>query len=116
MQGGRRAIDRKSELLAHDGDGEISALYAAQDMGHEVTGLECCRVAPVGHLVVRGAINVIEYWTGQPSLGQTSEIMKVVTVTQMHAGSQPNPSVGGFTKISRRGDLTTTTKLTGEST
>jgi len=29
LQGGRRAIDRQSELLAHDGDGEINFLYIA---------------------------------------------------------------------------------------
>jgi hypothetical protein len=88
LQGGRRAIDRQSELLAHDGDGEINVLYAAQDAGHEVTALEALRVTPVSHLVVAGAVDVVEYWTGHPSLGQTPEIMKIVTVAQVHACSQ----------------------------
>src|SRR5213078_1958902 len=54
LQGGRRAIDRQSELLAHDGDGEINFLYIAQDVGHEVTALEGLRVAPVGRFVLGG--------------------------------------------------------------
>ena len=77
---------------------EINFLYTAQDVGHEVTGLECFRVASVGHLVVRGAVDVIEYWTGQPSLGQPPEIVKVMTVAQTHACSHFNPIVGTFTK------------------
>src|SRR5215471_13094495 len=89
LQGGRRAIDRQRKLLAQDGDGEIDVFYAAQDVGHEVAGLEGLRVAPVGHLVVRRAVDVIEYRSGQPSFGQTAEIMKVMTVMQMHARSQP---------------------------
>jgi hypothetical protein len=89
LQGGSRAIDRKSELLAHDGDGEIDFLYTAQDVGHEVTGLEGLRVAPVGRFVFGRAVDVIEDWAGQPSLGETSEIMKVVTLAQMHACSDP---------------------------
>src|SRR5580704_15839687 len=89
LQGGRRAIDRQSELLAHDGDGEVNVCYAAQDAGHEVTALEALRVTPVGHLVVGGAVDVVEYRTGHPSPGETPEIMKVVTVPQMHACLQP---------------------------
>jgi hypothetical protein len=69
-------------------DGEINVLYAAQDAGHEVTALEALRVTPVSHLVVAGAVDVVEYWTGHPSLGQTPEIMKIVTVAQVHACSQ----------------------------
>jgi hypothetical protein len=42
----------------------------------------------VSHLVVAGAVDVVEYWTGHPSLGQTPEIMKIVTVAQVHACSQ----------------------------
>src|SRR6516225_12161531 len=48
LQGGWRAIDRQSELLAHDGDGEINVRHAAQDVGHEITGLESFCVALVG--------------------------------------------------------------------
>jgi hypothetical protein len=85
LQGGGRAIDRQSKLLAHDGDREINVLYAAQDAGYEVTAFEGFRVTSVCHLVIGGAVDVIEYWSGQPSLGETPEIMKVVTVMQMHA-------------------------------
>src|SRR5262249_9319493 len=68
-----------------------------------------------GHLVVGGAVDVIEYWTGQPSPGQTPEIMKVVTVAQMHACSRPIDS--GVQQISRRRGLTAqpTTDVVGES-
>lgn len=78
LQGGRRTINRQSELLAQDVDGEINRFHAAQNVGHEVTALEGCRVAPVRHLVVCGTVDVIEYRGGQPSLGQAPEIMKVV--------------------------------------
>src|SRR5262245_24174107 len=84
LQGGGRAIDRQSKLLAHHGDGEINVLYAAQDAGYEVTALEGFRITPVSHLIIGGAVDVIEYWSGQPSLGEAQEIMKVVTIVQMH--------------------------------
>jgi hypothetical protein len=71
LQGGRRTIDRQCKLLAHDGDGEINVLYAAQDAGYEVTALESFRITPVSHLVIGGAVDVIEYWSGQPSLGDS---------------------------------------------
>ena len=64
---------------------EINFLYTAQDVGHEVTALKGLRVTPVGRFVLGGAVDVIEYWSGQPSLGETPEIMKVVTIVQMHA-------------------------------
>ena len=95
LQGGGRAIDRQSKLLAHDGNREINVLYAAQDAGYEVTALEGFRITPVCHLVIGGAIDVIEYWSGQPSLGETPEIMKVVTVMQMHARTPQSIQVGG---------------------
>jgi hypothetical protein len=88
LQGGGRAIDRQSKLLAHDGDGEINVLYAAQDAGYEVTALEGFRITPVSHLVIGGAVDVIEYWSGQPSLGETPEIMKVVTICADACGAR----------------------------
>jgi hypothetical protein len=100
LQGGRRAINRQSELLAHDSDGEIDVLYAAQDAGHEVAALEGFRVAPVGYLVVRGTIDIIEYWAGQPSPGQTPEIMKVVTIAQIHASSHSIQRTSRYAKAS----------------
>ena len=103
LQGGRRAIDRQGKLLAHDGDGEINGLDAAQDVGYEVTALEGLRIAPVGHLVVGGTVDVIEDRSGQPSLGEPPEIMKVVTIVQMHAARTP---CGRIDQISRRRDLT----------
>lgn len=84
LQGSGRAIDRQCELLSHDGDREVNVLYAAQHVGHEVTSLETFRVTLVRYLVVSGSVNVVEYWTGQPSLGQTTKIMKIVTVAQLH--------------------------------
>jgi hypothetical protein len=61
------------------------------------------RITPVSHLVIGGAVDVIEYWSGQPSLGETPEIMKVVTIVQMHAARSP---CGRLDQISRRRDLT----------
>jgi len=78
---------------------EINFLYTAQDVGHEVTALKGFRVTPVSRFVLGGAVDVIEYWTGQPSLSQLPEIMKVVTVAQAHACSHPNRlKWEGFTK------------------
>src|SRR5262245_31830530 len=102
LQGGRGAIDRQRELLAHHSDGEINVFHAAQDVGHEIAALEAFCVTPVGHLVVGGAVDVIEYWTGQPSPGQTPEIMKVVAVAQMHACSPPNRFKCSATLASQR--------------
>ena len=64
--------------------------------------LEGFRITPVCYLVIGGTVDVIEYWSGQPSLGETPEIMKVVTIVQMHARAH---RVGGFTK-SRVAELT----------
>jgi hypothetical protein len=61
LQGGRRAVHGQRELLAHDGDGEINALDAAQDVRHEIAALEGLRVPPKGRLVVCAAVDVIEY-------------------------------------------------------
>jgi hypothetical protein len=85
LQRSRRAEDWQGKLLAHDLDGEINCLYSSQDVWHEVTALKSRRIAQVGHLVVGGAIYVVEYWAGQPSLGQTPKIMKVVTIAQTHS-------------------------------
>ena len=75
--------------------------------GYEVTALEGFRITPVSHLVIGGAVNVIEYWSEQPSLGQTPEIMKVVTVVQMHARAHSNQfKCGRLHQISRRRELT----------
>ena len=106
LQGGRRTIDRQSKLLAHDGDGEINVLYAAQDAGYEVTALERFRITPVSHFVIGGAVDVIEYWSGQPSLGETPEIMKVVTVVQMHARTPQSIQVWEGSQILGHRDLT----------
>ena len=106
LQGGGGAIDRQSKLLAHDGDGEINVLYAAQDAGYEVTALERFRITPVSHFVIGGAVDVIEYWSGQPSLGETPEIMKVVTVVQMHARTPQSIQVWEGSQILGHRDLT----------
>jgi hypothetical protein len=97
LQGGRGAIDGQGELLAHDGDGEIYVSYATQDTRNEITALEGFRVALVSDLVVGSAVYVIEYWTGQPPLGQTLEIMKVVAIAQAHRAetSQQSPGLAG---------------------
>src|SRR5262245_36598862 len=105
LQGGGRAIDRQSKPLAHDGDGEINVLHAAQDAGYEVTALEGFRITPVSHLIIGGAVDVIEYWSGKPTLGKTTEIIKDVTIVQMHAARAP---CGRLDQISRRRDFTAT--------
>ena len=114
LQSGRRAIDRQSKLLAHDGDGEINVLYAAQDAGYEVTALEGFCITPVSHLVIGGAVDVIEYWSGQPSLGETPEIMKVVTVMQTHARTPQSIQV--WEGSPNLGSQSLTAKSVGEST
>jgi ABC-type uncharacterized transport system substrate-binding protein len=53
----------------------INVLYAAQDAGYEVTALEGFRITPVSHLVIGGAVDVIEYWSGQPSFGVRREFV-----------------------------------------
>jgi hypothetical protein len=111
-ESGGRAIDRQRKLLAHHGDREINVLYAAQDAGYEVTALESFRITPVRHLVIGGAVDVIEYWSGQPSLGETPEIMKVVTIVQMHERAH---RVGGFTNLPLQSPQPTTEPV-GEST
>src|SRR2546425_1087704 len=80
LQGGRRAIDRQGELLAHNGGREINSLDTPQYVGHEIAVLEACRIAPVGHLVVGRAIYIVENRARQPSSRQSPEIMKVVAV------------------------------------
>jgi hypothetical protein len=45
------------------------------------------------YLVVGSAVDVIEYWTREPSLGQMPKIMKVVTVAQ-HSCLHPELNQG----------------------
>src|SRR6267142_811893 len=73
LQRGGRTIERHGELLTHDGYGHVGGFHAAQDIGHQVTALEARGVLAIGHFVVSRAIDVIEDWTGQPSLGQPPE-------------------------------------------
>jgi hypothetical protein len=92
---------------------EINFLYTAQDVGHEVTALKGLRVTPVGRFVLGGAVDVIEYWTGQPSLSQLPEIMKVVTVAQARCVLSPQSTqVGRLHQIACRKDLSAS-PLTG---
>src|SRR6516162_3212747 len=64
-----------------------------RDAGYKIAAFEGFCVAPVGRLIVRGAVDIIEDRTGQSLLGQTPKIMKVMTIAQNHACSRANPSV-----------------------
>lgn len=61
--------------------------HAAQDVRDEVEGLEGGGIAPVGSLVLGGAVDIVEYGTRQLLLGQQTEIVEVVAVRDMHPGT-----------------------------
>ena len=84
LQSGRGAIDWQSQLLAHYCNGEIDTPYAAQNVGNQVTTLEALRVPLMSYFIVSGTVDVIEYRSRQPSMGQTPKVMKVVTIAQSH--------------------------------
>ena len=57
-------------------------LDATQDVRNQITAFEALRVTLMRYLIVGSTIDVIEYRTGQPPLGQMPKIVKVVTVAQ----------------------------------
>ena len=89
LQSGRGAIDWQSQPLAHYCNGEIDILYAAQNVGNQVTTLEAFRVPLMSYFIVSGTVDVIEYRSRQPSLGQKPKVMKVVTIAQSHGTARP---------------------------
>src|SRR5205085_1907404 len=84
LQGGRRAVERQREPLAHDIDREIDFLHAAEHVGQEVAMLEARAVAAMGRLIVGRAIDIVEDRTGQSAACQPSEIVEVMTLCQAH--------------------------------
>ena len=84
LQRGRGAIERHRQLLAHDRHRHVDGLDAAQDIGHQVAALEARGILAKRHLVVGGAVDVVEDRAGQPLLRQLAEIMEVVAVAQTH--------------------------------
>jgi hypothetical protein len=84
LQSGGGAVDRQSQLLAHYCNGEIDITYAAQNVRNQVTSLETLRVSLMSYFIISGTVDVIEYRSRQPSLGQKPKVMKVVTIAQSH--------------------------------
>ena len=80
LQRCRGAIERHSELLAHDGNRHIDGLYATQHIGHEVTEIEAPRVLSMREFVVGRPVDVVENGARQPTPCEFPKIVEVVTI------------------------------------
>jgi hypothetical protein len=84
LQGGRRAIERHSELLPHDSDGCVDSSNPAKHIRHQVTAVEAFAVPAKRNFIVRSTIDVIKNRARQTPPGEFSKVMKVVTGAQAH--------------------------------
>src|SRR3954449_7391838 len=84
LQRSRRAVHRHREPLAHDDHRHVYRLYAPQDVRDEVASLKGAGVAPIGGLIVRRAVDVVEDRTRQAALGEPPEVVEVVAILDAH--------------------------------
>ena len=90
LQRGRRAIERASPASGPCTVTDMSISPTPRStFGHQVAALEARGVAPIGHLVVGGAVDVVEDRARQAPPGQPAEVVKVVTVFQAHIALRP---------------------------
>ncbi len=69
LQGRRRAIDRHGKFLAHDGNRHVDLADAAQHARQKIAALESRCIAPVGNLIVRRAVDIVEDRAGEALFG-----------------------------------------------
>lgn len=65
-------------------DRKIDTFHTPQNIRHEIALLETGGVAPVGHLVIGRAVDVVEDRAGQPALRQAAKVVKVMAVVGLH--------------------------------
>ncbi len=87
LQSRRRAINRHIQLLPHHGDRHVHVRHPTQDRWQQITPIKRPCVFAVSHLIIRAAVNIVEDRPRQAALGQSAEILKVMTVLQTHDSS-----------------------------
>src|SRR3546814_17822050 len=80
LQGGGRAIKRHCQFLAHYGHRHVDSGDASQYARQQIAAFEGCRVPAIRHLVVGGAVDIIENRTWEPASGQSAKVMKIVAI------------------------------------
>ncbi len=89
LQRRRRAVERHREFLAQHGDRQIDVGDAGEHARHQVAVLEGRGVAPVGGLVVGGAVDVVEDRPRQALLRQAAEVVEIEALVQPHVVLTP---------------------------
>ena len=89
LKRGRGAVDGHVQLLAHHRHRHVDLLHAGEHAGHQVDIVERGGVPPVGHLVVRGAVDVVEDRARQSPPGEFPEVMEIVALVESHRSHVP---------------------------
>src|SRR3546814_8775099 len=77
-------LKRHCQFLAHDGHRHVDSGDASQYARQQIAAFEGCRVPAIRHLVVGGAVDIIENRTWEPASGQSAKVMKIVAIVQTH--------------------------------
>lgn len=113
LQGGRRAVDRHRQLLAHDRHRHVDLAHPAQHVGNQVASLEAFGVAAIGDLVVGSTVDIVEDRPRQPPLRHAAEVGKIVTVAEPHHRIPNAMSLAILSPLVLRGIPTTWRRANG---
>ena len=84
LQGGWRQEQRQVDTFTHDHGRHVDRLDAREDARDEIAFLVRLGVAPIRDLIVRGTIDIVEDRARQPAPGETTELLGVVALIQVH--------------------------------
>ena len=65
LQGGRRTKNRQTQCAAHHLDRHVNIGDTGQHIGHKVIIFKSACIAPVSHLVIGCAVNIMKNWSWQ---------------------------------------------------
>ena len=82
LQSGRRTKKRHIQFCPHHLNRHIHFSNPAQYIGHQINRLIGLAIAPIGHLIIGRAINIMKYRPGQAAARQIAHIFNIVTIGQ----------------------------------
>ena len=80
LQGGRRTKNRQTQLAAHHLNRHVDISNPGQHIGHEVIIFKGVRVAPVGHLIIGRAVDIVK---DRPRQTAAREIAQIIDITAL---------------------------------
>src|SRR3546814_18481460 len=81
---GRRQEQRHRHLAPEQGGAHVDAVHPGQHARDQVAGVERRAVAPPCHLVVGGAVDLVDPWPPQPPLRQAADTIAILAVGPPH--------------------------------